>query len=121
MADSELDLYKQIGARIREARASLNMSQADLADKAHLSLPHVSVIELGKTKMQLSTFISIVEALQISADSILRADNPESKNVYSTEISNLLSDCSPAEMESILRIITELKHTMRIGKENANH
>lgn len=119
MADSDMELYKQIGSRIREARLALNMSQADLAEKAHLSLPHISIIELGKSKMQLSTFICVVEALQVSADSLLRVNTPEGKNCYAGEIAKVIDDCSPAEMEAILKIVTELKHTMRIGKDNA--
>ena len=68
--------YEQIGARIRNARIEQKMSQADLAAKANISLPHISSIELGKTKMLLSTFIRVIEALQISADSVLRANVP---------------------------------------------
>ena len=42
--------YEQIGARIRNARIERKMSQAELAAKANISLPHISSIELGKTK-----------------------------------------------------------------------
>ena len=34
--------YEQIGARIRNARIEQKMSQADLAAKANISLPHIS-------------------------------------------------------------------------------
>lgn len=62
--------YEQIGLRIRNARIDRKMSQAELAAKANISLPHISSIELGKTKMLLSTFTRVIEALQVSADSI---------------------------------------------------
>ena len=39
------EVYQKIGARIREVRIEKKMSQADLADKAHMSLPHISEIE----------------------------------------------------------------------------
>ena len=51
--------YEQIGARIRNARIERKMSQAELAAKANISLPHISSIELGKTKMLLSTFTTV--------------------------------------------------------------
>ena len=120
MADFDPELYKRIGNRIRDERLSQDMSQADLAFEAHLSLPQISLIERGSSNMLLSSFIGIVEALQVSADSLLRANNPESKNVYAGEIAKLIADCTPAEMESILKIVAELKHTMRIGKDNTN-
>ena len=47
--------YKAIGARIRDVRIEKNMSQADLAEKAHISVPHMSEVENGKTKLRLST------------------------------------------------------------------
>lgn len=49
MSDNSL-LNKQIGKRIREARLQKKMSQADLAEGAHIHLSHVSDIELGKRK-----------------------------------------------------------------------
>ena len=62
----------EIGKRIRDIRTNKKMSQADLADKANISLSQVSDIETGKSSMRLTTFIGIVEALQVSADVLLR-------------------------------------------------
>lgn len=114
MNDEDLQReYEQIGARIRNARIEQKMSQADLAAKANISLPHISSIELGKTKMLLSTFIRVIEALQISADSVLRANVPAVTNIYANEISELFEDCTPSELESLKVIIQNLKATMR--------
>ena len=66
-----------IGSRIKAVRTSKGMSQADLAVKASVSLPLISNIERGKTRMQLETFVKVAEALQVSADHLLRADVPE--------------------------------------------
>lgn len=118
MTDSEAVVFKQIGSRIRAARTEKKMSQAELAEKAHLCLPQISEVELGKVKMNLYTFIKIVEALQVSADSILRPDTPETKSVFQGEFSKLLSDCTAAETESILKIVKELKITMHTKKDN---
>ena len=60
--------YKAIGARIRDVRLQRNMSQAELAEKAFISVPHMSEVENGKTKLRLSTFVYITEALQVSPD-----------------------------------------------------
>ena len=71
MEEHGLNERQLIGSRIREARVGRRMSQADLAAKANISLPHVSAIETGKTNMKLESFIRIIEALQVSADSLL--------------------------------------------------
>lgn len=68
MEDLEMEVFKQIGSRIRAERVKQKMSQAELAEKAHLCLPQISALELGKVKMNLYTFIKLVEALQVSAD-----------------------------------------------------
>lgn len=121
MANVDMEIYKQIGQRIRAARNAQHMSQAALAEKARLCLPQISEVELGKVKMNLSTFIKIVEALQVSADSLLRPDTPEVNSVYQNEFSDLLSDCSPTEMEAILKIVKELKITMHTKKDNYDY
>ena len=93
--------YKAIGARIRDVRLQRNMSQAELAEKAFISVPHMSEVENGKTKLRLSTFVYITEALQVSADVLLRTNTPEVIGIYQGEFNDLLADCSPAEIDSI--------------------
>lgn len=109
--------YKAIGARIRDVRMERNISQAKLAEKAFISVPHMSEVENGKTKLRLSTFVYITEALQVSADVLLRPDIPEVNGIYQGEFKDLLADCTPAEIDSILKIVSELKKSMRIKKD----
>ena len=94
------------------------MSQAQLAEKAYISVPHVSEIECGKSKLRLSTFVFIAEALQVSADVLLRPNIPEVNNIYQGEFNDVLADCTPAEIDSLLKIVKELKTTMRIKNDN---
>lgn len=103
---------KQVGQRIRAARIAKKMSQADLSFQSDISLPHISDIENGKKTMQLDTFVRILEALQVSSDSILRPDIPEVNQIYQTELYDMLTDCTPAEIESILKIVREVKDTI---------
>lgn len=41
--------------------------------------------------MKLETFIRIIEALQVSADSLLRPDVPEVRSLYQSEFDELLA------------------------------
>jgi len=112
MAGRDITESQIIGSRIREVRVKKGMSQAELAAKANISLPHISDLELGKSRMMLASFVRITEALQVSADSLLRPDIPEVKNLYQSEFADILDDCTPAEIDSILKIVKELKTTM---------
>ena len=117
MTEHDLTESQLVGSRIRDARINRRMSQADLAAKANISLPHISNIEKGKTSMKLETFIRIIEALQVSA-SLLRPDVPEVRSLYQSEFDELLADCSPKELDSILKIVRELKSTMARRDDN---
>lgn len=112
MSDNS-QLNKQIGLRIREVRLQKKMSQAELAELSHINLPHISDIELGKKEMRLSTFVRIVEALQVSSDQLIRPNIPEVNMIQSNEFAQIMSDCTSSERESILRIVRELKSSLR--------
>lgn len=111
MPDNDMTLSQGVGARIREVRRKRGMSQADLAAKAKISLPHVSSIELGKTQMMLPMFVRIIEALEVSGDYLLRANVPGVNSIYQAELAELLSDCTPQEMEFFIKMVKELKST----------
>lgn len=112
---------KEIGKRIREIRLSKGMTQNDLAFTAHISPSNVSDIELGKSNIWLTTFAKIVEALQVSADLILRSDIPEVNSIYKREFSELLDDCSPTEIESIMQIVSQIKTTLHQPKDEEDY
>lgn len=119
MEEHGLNERQLIGSRIREARVGRRMSPGRiLQPKANISLPHVSAIETGKTNMKLESFIRIIEALQVSADSLLRPDVPEVRSLYQSEFDELLADCSPKELDSILKIVREVKSTMTRREDN---
>lgn len=112
-------IYRDIGLRIREIRVRKKLSQAELAEKAQLSLPHISVIEHGKTRMSLTSFYRIVEALEVSADEILRTHNKVVNAMDQKSLADILSDCTPAESESILKVAREVKESMKTAKRHS--
>jgi transcriptional regulator with XRE-family HTH domain len=114
------EILKKIGERIKAARLQRKMSQADLAAQAGLDLSHISDIERGRTSMRLPTFIKIIEALEISADTVLRPDIPEVYTLYQGEFADVLKGCTPNEIDSILKIVKELKSTMHQNQSERN-
>ena len=104
---------KEMGARVRKARQNLNLSQVEFAELAQLHPTYVSQIENGKANMSIDVFIRLTEALQVSADWLLRADVPTVTHLQNNELAALLEDCSPSERKSIIKMIKELKIALR--------
>ena len=116
MQSGNMSSTTEIGARIREARIARKMGQAELAEKSNIRLPHISEIELGKADIRLQGFIRIIEALQVSADIILKARVPTVSQLLVQEYADLLSDCTPEEIQALITITRQLKTTMRTHK-----
>ena len=60
MQPGSMSSAADIGARIREARLARRMSQAELAEKSNISLPHINEIELGKADIRLQSFFRTI-------------------------------------------------------------
>ena len=98
----------EIGSRIKEARKLKKISQIELADAANISVSHLSNIENGKKSISIELFVRIVEALQVSADWLLRTDTPEVKKIVSAELDDLLKDKTKEEIETVIKFVKEI-------------
>lgn len=105
---------EEIAARLKQARIVKGMSQADLASKAGITLSLVSDIEHCKSKMRLETFLRVIQALDVSADSIVRMDEAPILEDGLNEIRELLADCTVAEYQSIVDIVARIKNAIRM-------
>lgn len=105
--------YKTIGGKIRKRRISCNLSQEKLAELCDVGTTHISHIETGNCIPSLKVFISILNALACSADELLCDELQNVKHTYSSEISNLLEDCSSHELMIITDTIQALKQSLR--------
>lgn len=109
---------KDIGQRLRSARVAAGLTQSDVAFAADIRTSHISDIENGKKQLSILTFCKIIEALRVSADEILRPNTPEVNRIYQNEFAQLLQDCTPAEIESILKIVKEVKISLHKKTDN---
>ena len=108
-----MEELKKVGERIRQARKEKHLSQAELAEKVQISASHMSDLENGKTNISLEIFMRITEALQVSADWLLQTNIPEVGKIQIAELESLLSDCSSSELQSLLRMLKEMKLMLR--------
>lgn len=96
---------KAIGARIKAAREAKNLTQEDLAAIIDLSTTHMSVIERGVKAPKLETFVSIANALEVSADSLLFDVVNHSSDGVANEISARIAKLPKQEQIKILKIL----------------
>lgn len=62
---------ESIGKNIRKFRVDRKVRQEDLAEMTNLSTAYIGMVERGEKTPSLETFLSIVNALNISADMVL--------------------------------------------------
>jgi transcriptional regulator with XRE-family HTH domain len=105
--------YKTIGAKIRKRRINCKLSQEKLAEMCDVGTTHISHIETGNCIPSLKVFIGIINALNCSADELLCDELEKAEHTYSSEISNLLEDCSSHELMIITDTIQALKSSLR--------
>jgi len=102
-----------IGQRIQEVRKDRGISQTDLAEQLNISPSHMSNIETGRSNFGVDIFKRITEVLQVSADYLLRSNVPVVTEIYADEISALISDCDPSEVEAMKNMLKEMKSAFR--------
>lgn len=63
---NDIDQLKALGAKIREKRLSLELSQEDFAHRAELDRSYVGQIERGSRNLSFSNLSKIAAALELT-------------------------------------------------------
>lgn len=113
----EID-YKAIGQRIRKRRKELNLTQQNLAELSNLSNTNISHIERGATKLSLPSLISIANALNTTADTLLMDVTYNSLNQFKKEISDIFDICTKEEYKLLIDICNAALKTYRQIQKN---
>ena len=106
-------MLEEIGMRVRMARMTRRMSQAQLAATLDVSIPYISHIEQGKQAMSIVTLHAICDKLEVSADWVLRNNSPGSKRILDEEIVQILDGCTAAEKNVMLKMMGCMKEGFR--------
>lgn len=114
--DAEL---MKIGSRVKRARLAKHMTQMQLAEAAGISMSFLSNIENGRQSMNLRVLIAISDALNVSADWLIR-DIPNSASRIAEEIESELTSCTPKEREAILQLVQLMKKSLQSLKESCD-
>lgn len=104
--------YYAIGQRIRKIRKARGLSQEQLAEKVGISTTHMSHIETANTKLSLSVFVDIAEALEIQTDALLYDHSGASVSQSLDELSELLERCDAKQARIITEVAKATKESM---------
>jgi len=109
-----MDIYRQIGEKIRKLRLTKGFSQKDLAKYVGVTYQQIQNYEKGKSKIPVDRLIRIAEALEVSLDYFLKEfDNnhdkvPESElALLNTYYKSISSEKVRKQILSLLRILAE--------------
>ncbi|MGL6201609.1 MAG: helix-turn-helix domain-containing protein [Lachnospiraceae bacterium] len=108
----EID-FKVIGKRIKNARIQADLTQEKLAELIGVSIPYMSNIERGTTKVSLTRLISIANALSTDGIDQFVYDLVKQHRVnYHKEIQSILEDCDGSEISFIVQKLKDIKIDM---------
>lgn len=94
-----------MGKRIREERLKKGYTQQEVAEKAEICVMYLSEIERGIKMPSLNSFIQILEALEVSADYILRGELKSGQAYIYDEITQKLKNLTPAQRRTAADIL----------------
>lgn len=108
--------FDTIGKNIRKYRLEKKLRQEDLAEKTGLSTNYIGMVERGEKLTSLETFISILNALEVSADMVLTEVVSMGYTVKNSLLNEKLSKLSTDDRERIYDVIdTLITHSKHIS------
>ena len=97
--------FRNIGKRLQQHRESTRISQEKLSEKIGITATYYSAIERGVRTPSLETFISILNALNASADTILAVTLNIGYTVRASQLSEQIATLSAIEQEQMFLVI----------------
>lgn len=94
-----------LGRKLRDARQKKGYTQQTLAEIAGIGNVYLGEIERGSKMPSLNIFIKLIEALDVSADCILRDELTSGKEYIYDEITQKLQNLTPRQRKTAADIL----------------
>jgi len=104
----EINLIK-VGERIRYARQKQGLTQEKASKKAFITSQYWSVIETGRERASVTTYLQIAAVLDVTLNDIFYDDANNMRFYKSFSKDDMLVDCTDREKEIISDTIFALK------------
>ena len=104
-----------IGKNIRKYRLAKKMRQEDLAEKTGLTANYIGMVERGEKIPSLETFVTILNALEVSAAMVLTEVVTNGYVVKNSLLNDKLAKLSAEDREKIYEVVDVLvRHSKQI-------
>lgn len=94
-----------LGKRLRDIRQKKGYTQYALADRSGIGNVYLGEIERGLKMPSLNIFIKLIDALDVSADYLLRDELTSGKEYIFDEITQKLNNLSPKQRKTAADIL----------------
>lgn len=95
----------ELGKNIRATRKMRKLTLENLAEQIDIGRVYLGEIERGKKLPSMNVFISLVEALGVSADYLLQNEVSSGKNYVLDPISERIGTLAPADRKTAAAIV----------------
>lgn len=102
-----------LGQKIREVRVSKGYTQQSLAHRAQIGVMYLGEIERGLKMPSMNIFVKLVEALEVSADYVLRDEVSSGCGFVCDDIAWKLRDLTPVQRKTAAEILEAYLRSLR--------
>ena len=103
-----------MGKRIREQRKKQNLTLDKFSESIGIGLVYLGEIERGVKMPSVNTLIKIINALDISADVLLRYEMVAAKPYVLDEITERMKDLTPPQLKMVSDVLEAM--LLNMGK-----
>lgn len=112
-----LNIYA-LGQQIQIIRKKKGLSQNALSEMVDKSPTYLSYIETGSKRMSMDTFVDIVNALNTTADELLKDSLKNTTFITNTGFAVILDDCTAYEQRVLYDLLASCKQILRTNKSS---
>jgi len=100
--------YKKLGARIRQERQRLHLTQAALAEAIDVSTTYMGAIERGERSLTLDTLVRLVGRLGVTIDYLLADSVSGETDIVVEQFKQIIDGHAPEHQQMALDVLRTL-------------
>ena len=101
-----MDIKQMIGARIKDIRTKMGLTQEQLAEKIEINSKYLSSIERGLENPTLNTLIKLSESMDVNLDDIFNQIQIENPAERKSLIISLLDQADDEQLKLAYKILS---------------